>query len=162
MTSKNYKVGSLGEFMTWTKAVVRDPKAAEGVPHRWFDTEEGARKVLARKAAESEAPVPAADVTPEAMVKLLSEENLSLIGVIATAKPQSMRQLAEMVRRKESNLCRTLKKFERAGIVKFVEGPGRTRAPVLVATKVTLEIDLTGADRSAVAVEHGKKNLAVA
>jgi len=82
--------------------------------------------------------------------------------VIATAKPQSMRQLADMVGRKESNLCRTLKKFERAGLVKFVSGQGRTRAPVLVATKVTLAIDLTGADRSAVAVEHIGKGLAAA
>ena len=106
--------------------------------------------------------IPVSIVTPEAMVKLLSKENLSLIGVIATAKPQSMRQLAEMVGRKESNLCRTLKKFERAGLVKFVSGHGNTRAPVLVATKVTLAIDLTGADRSAVAVEHTIKGLAAA
>ncbi len=143
MTAETYKVGSLGAFMAWTKAVVHDPALAEGVPDRWFDTEDGARKALGQEAA----------VSPEAMVKLLSKENLSLIGVIATAKPQSMRQLAEMVGRKDSNLCRTLKKFERAGLVKFVQGQGRTRAPVLLATKVTLTIDLTGADKNAVAVE---------
>ena len=152
MTSKTCKVGRLGEFMAWTKAVVRDPAQAEGVPERWFDTEDGARKALAQEAA----------VTPEAMVKLLSKENLSLIGVIATAKPQSTRQLAEMVGRKESNLCRTLKKFERAGLVKFVDGQGRTRAPVLVATKVTLAIDLTGADQSAVAIESTTRGLTAA
>ena len=160
MISKDYKVGSVGEFMAWTKAIVCDPTLAEGTPDRWFDTEDGARRAFPQKAA---APViPVSIVTPEAMVKLLSKENLSLIGVIATAKPQSMRQLAEMVGRKESNLCRTLKKFERAGLVKFVSGHGNTRAPVLVATKVTLAIDLTGADRSAVAVEHTIKGLAAA
>jgi len=160
MTSKDYKVGSVGEFMAWTKAIVQDPALAEGTPDRWFDSEDGARKALALEAAAPSIPAPT--VTPEAMVKLLSKENLSLIGVIATAKPQSMRQLADMVGRKESNLCRTLKKFERAGLVKFVSGQGRTRAPVLVATKVTLAIDLTGADRSAVAVEHIGKGLAAA
>lgn len=160
MTSEDYKVGSLGEFMAWTKAVVRDPSLAEGTPDRWFDSEDGARKTLAQETAAPS--VPATTVSPEAMVKLLSKENLSLIGVIATAKPQSMRQLADMVGRKESNLCRTLKKFERAGLVKFVPGQGRTRAPVLVATKVTLAIDLTGADRSAVAVEHAGNGLAAA
>lgn len=87
------------------------------------------------------------------MVKLLSEENVALISTIATQKPQSMRDLAVLVGRKESNLSRTLKKFQRAGLVTFVEGRGRTRAPVVTATKVRLEIDLTGADRSAVAVE---------
>ena len=160
MISKDYNVGSVGEFMAWTKAIIRDPSLAEGTPDRWFDTEDRARRALAQEAA---APAfPASIVSPEAMVKLLSKENLSLISVIATAKPQSMRQLAEMVGRKESNLCRTLKKFERAGLVKFVPGQGHTRAPVLVATKVTLAIDLSGADRSAVAVEHTVAGLAAA
>ena len=154
MTSKDYKVGTVGEFMAWTKAIVQNPTLAEGTPDRWFDTEDGARKAFAQAPIT---PSTQATVTPEAMVKLLSRENLSLIGVIATAKPQSMRQLADMVGRKESNLCRTLKKFERAGLVKFVSGQGRTRAPVLVAAKVTLAIDLTGADQSAVAVEHAVK-----
>ncbi len=159
MTSKDYKVGTVGEFMAWTKAIVQNPVLAEGAPDRWFDTEDGARKAFAKAPIT---PSTQTTVTPEAMVKLLSRENLSLIGVIATAKPQSMRQLADMVGRKESNLCRTLKKFERAGLVKFVAGQGRTRAPVLVATKVTLAIDLTGADQSAVAVEHAVKGMAVA
>ncbi|MBF0371919.1 MAG: hypothetical protein HQL39_00690 [Alphaproteobacteria bacterium] len=41
MTSKtSHKVGRLGEFMTWTKAVVQDPTAAEGVPRQWLSAEE--------------------------------------------------------------------------------------------------------------------------
>ncbi|GEM_PF-1167886 len=151
MTSKNYKVGSLSEFMTWTKAVVLDPNAAEGIPRQWFDSETAATKAFARESTAS-----APDVTAEAMVKLLSEQNLSLISMIATRKPQSMRDLAGLVGRKESNLCRTLKKLEKVGIVKFVPGQGRARVPVLTATKVRLEIDLTGADRSEVSVERTK------
>jgi hypothetical protein len=37
-----YKIGSLREFADWTKSVVRDPKAATGVPKKWFDSEETA------------------------------------------------------------------------------------------------------------------------
>jgi predicted transcriptional regulator len=50
-----------------------------------------------------------------------------------------------LVRRKESNLSRTLKKLQAAGIAGFEGGPGRTRAPRLVARRVTLDLDLVGA-----------------
>jgi hypothetical protein len=46
--------------------------------------------------------------------------------------------------RKESNLSRTLKKLQQAGIVSFEQGPGRTRVPRLAARRVTLELDLVG------------------
>jgi len=52
---------------------------------------------------------------------------------------------AMMVRRKKSNLSRTLKKLQEAGIVALEKGPGRTRAPRLVARRVTLDLDLFGA-----------------
>lgn len=41
-----YKVGSLREFAEWTKRVVRDPKAAQGVPKKCFATE-----VMAKRAS---------------------------------------------------------------------------------------------------------------
>ncbi len=55
-----------------------------------------------------------------------------------------MRALAQLARRKESNLSRTLKKLHEAGIVAFEVGQGRMRAPRLVAQRVTLELDLVG------------------
>jgi hypothetical protein len=33
-----YRVGSLREFAEWTRSIVRDPKSANGVPKRWFDS----------------------------------------------------------------------------------------------------------------------------
>jgi predicted transcriptional regulator len=136
-----YKTGTIGEFMRWTKQVVRDPAAAKDVPKRWFDSEEAALQSSA------------SDVSAEAMVKLLSPENLAMLQVISRDKPESMRQLAELTGRKESNLSRTLKKFEKAGLVKLTSGPGRIRKPLLIASRVRLEIDLTGS-ASAVAVER--------
>jgi predicted transcriptional regulator len=129
------KTGTIGEFMRWTKRVIAEPAGAAKVPKRWLDSEKTAEKAVGTK------------TSPEAMVKLLSSANLRLLHLIATKRPGSIRALATLVRRKESNLSRTLKKLERIGIIALQEGPGRTRAPRLVARRVTLELDLAGRDR---------------
>jgi len=77
-------------------------------------------------------------------VKLLSEENLTLLHIIASRQPGSLRELATLAHRKESNLSRTLKKLHDAGIVDFEDGPGKTRVPRVAARRVTLELDLVG------------------
>jgi predicted transcriptional regulator len=136
-----YKTGSIGEFMKWTKRVVAEPKAADRMPKRWFDSEKTARKVFGTQSS------------PEAMVKLLSAENLTLLQLIATKCPGSVRELAVLAERKESNVSRTLRKLQEAGIVDFEQGPGRTRVPRLVARRVTLDLDLVGAG-SVAAVER--------
>jgi len=103
MTFK-HRIGTVGAFMAWTQRVIRDPAAAKGVPKRWYDSEATARRT--RREGRS----------AEAMVKLLSPDNLAVLGVIARQKPQSLRRLAELTGRKESNLSRTLKKLEQAGM----------------------------------------------
>ena len=133
-----YKVGSIGEFAAWTKRVVRDPKAAREFPKKWFDSEEAAAR--------------AAQVSAEAMVKLLSPANLAVLEAIKRHKPASLRELAALTGRKETSLSRTLKRFEQLGIVAFEEGPHRSRVPALIATRVHLEVDLTGR-HSVVAVD---------
>jgi predicted transcriptional regulator len=127
-----YKTGTIGEFMKWTKRVVTDPAAAKDTPKRWFDSDATAARALGTTASA------------EAMVKLLSEENLALLALIGQERPESIRALAELSHRKESNLSRTLKKLHEAGIIAFEEGEGRTRAPRLVAQRVTLDLDLMG------------------
>lgn len=126
-----YKTGSIGEFMKWTKRVVTDPNAIANTPKRWFDSKETAARSLGTK------------TSPEAMVKLLSAENLLLLTLIGKQRPESVRALAQLTNRKESNLSRTLKKLFEAGIIDF-ENEGRMRAPRLVARRVTLELDLMG------------------
>jgi predicted transcriptional regulator len=132
-----YKTGSIGEFMRWTKRVIADPATAAKMPKRWFDSAATAEKAVGPK------------TSPEAMVKPLSSQNLRLLHLIATKRPGSVRELAALVRRKESNLSRTLKKLQAAGIVGFERGRGRTRAPRLVARRVTLDLDLVGAGGTA-------------
>jgi predicted transcriptional regulator len=133
-----YKVGSIGEFAAWTKRIICDPQAVREFPKKWFETEE----VAAR----------AGQVSAEAMVKLLSPGNLAVLDAIKRHKPASMRELATLTGRKEASLSRTLKRFAQVGIVAFEDGPHRARVPALVATRVHLDIDLTG-HRSAVAVD---------
>jgi predicted transcriptional regulator len=132
------KVGSLGEFAAWTKRVICDPEAARGVPKKWFDSE--------ATAAQAE------QVSAEAMVKLLSPANLAMLDAIKRHKPASVRELAALTGRKEASLSRTLKRFAQLGVVAFEDGPRRARVPAVVATRVHLEIDLTG-HHSAVAID---------
>jgi predicted transcriptional regulator len=133
-----YKVGSIGEFAAWTKRVICDPQAAREFPKKWFESEEAAAR--------------ADQVSAEAMVKLLSPGNLAVLDAIKRHKPASVRELAILTGRKEASLSRTLKRFAQVGIVAFQDGPHRARVPALVATRVHLEIDLTG-HHSAVAVD---------
>jgi len=136
-----YKTGSIGEFMKWTKRVVADPATTATTPKRWFDSDATAAKALGTK------------VSPEAMVRLLSAENLELLQLIVSRKPASLHELATLAHRAEPNLSRTLKKLHEAGIVDFDEGPGKKRAPRVTARRVTLELDLVGPD-SVVTVER--------
>jgi predicted transcriptional regulator len=135
-----YKVGSIGEFAAWTKRVICDPQATRDIPKKWFDSE----ATVAHAAADQ--------VSAEAMVKLLSPGNLAVLDAIRHHKPTSMRELATLTGRKEASLSRTLKRFAQLGIVAFEDGPRRARVPALVATRVHLEIDLTG-HHSAIAVD---------
>lgn len=134
-----YKTGSIGEFMKWTKRVVTDPATASDVPRQWYDSEDTAKALGTKRA--------------EALVKLLSEENRTLLHLISSRHPGSVRELAALAGRKESNLSRTLKKLEEVGIVGFEEGTGRTRAPRLLARRVTLDLDLAGPS-SAVSIDR--------
>jgi predicted transcriptional regulator len=135
-----YNVGSIGEFAAWTKRVICDPQATGDIPKKWFDSEATA----AHAAADQ--------VSAEAMVKLLSPGNLAVLDAIRRHKPTSMRELATLTGRKEASLSRTLKRFAQLGIVAFEDGPRRARIPALVATRVHLEIDLTG-HHSTIAVD---------
>ena len=112
---------------------------------RWFDSEATATRSLRRAA-------PSRDVSPEAMVKLLSPQNLRLLSILAKRRPQSVQELANLSGRKQASVSRTLKRLAQAGIVTMSRGRGRELRPELVATRVQLEIDLTGAKRRGIAV----------
>jgi predicted transcriptional regulator len=132
--------------MTWTKQVVADPSLANAHPKTWFDSKQTAKKAIRRDAKR----VP--DVTPETLIKLLSKDNLRLLAAISTQRPASMKDLAALMNRRESNVSRTLKKLRTVGIVDFEIGERRRLIPKVIARKITLSLDLVG-DGSSVEVD---------
>ncbi len=140
-----YRTGTIGQFMAWTKQVVRDPKAAKGMPKRWFDGEATARAALRHR-------VRGREVSPEAMVKLLSPANLRMLSLLAAKRPRSVQELADLTGRTQGSVSRTLKRLAQAGIVAMTRGRGRELRPELVATRVQLEIDFTRAKGRGIAV----------
>ena len=74
--------------------------------------------------------------------EVLSDNNVRLLKMIAEQKPSSIRELEKLSGRKSSNLSRTLKTFERYGLVDLQKVSGsRTILPVAKATGVRLSCD---------------------
>ena len=86
-----YKLGSIGEFAAWTKHIVGDPARVHDHPKRWYDSEETARRAQADQ------------VSAEAMVKLLSPENLAMLDAINRHKPASVHELAALTGHRLNN-----------------------------------------------------------
>jgi predicted transcriptional regulator len=72
------------------------------------------------------------------LAQVLSQDNLTLLRLIAERKPSSLTELADMTGRAVSNLSRTLATMERYGVVKMVEGEGRAKAPCLACDHVEI------------------------
>jgi DNA-binding transcriptional ArsR family regulator len=142
--TRPYRIGSLREFKDWTLEVVRNPKAAEGVPKRWYDSDETAKAFRTSRGDRFLAHYDASDRRKAVTVVRLISDNLPVLEAIGSRAPASIRELAAITGRSDSNLHRSLKKLQRAGLVAFRRGPNRTRRPVLTARKVRLEIDLGG------------------
>ena len=141
--SKGYRVGTLQEFKKWSLEVVRNPGAAESAPKHWYDSELTAKTARKRRADRGSIKYGADRLQAVTVVRLISE-NLPVLEAIGRKAPASIRELAAMTGRSDSNLHRSLKKLEKAGLVAFKSGPHRRRQPVLTARKVRLELDLGG------------------
>ena len=74
--------------------------------------------------------------------EVLSDNNVRLLKMIAEQKPSSIKELEKLSGRRSSNLSRTLKTFERYGLVDLQKVPGsRAILPVAKATGVRLSCD---------------------
>lgn len=78
----------------------------------------------------------------ESFAKILSDRNRELLTIIAEVNPSSLTQLAEKTGRAKSNLSRTLRTMERYGLVRFEKGEGRSQAPRVVYSSITLDMSL--------------------
>jgi predicted transcriptional regulator len=80
----------------------------------------------------------------ESFAKVLSDRNRELLAIIAETNPDSLTELAQKTGRATSNLSRTLKTMERYGLIRFEKGEGRTQAPRVVYSDITLDVSLGG------------------
>ncbi|MGE0372933.1 MAG: MarR family transcriptional regulator [Gammaproteobacteria bacterium] len=83
----------------------------------------------------------------EALLRILTPDNRSLLRTIRDAKPQSVAELARLTNRAEPNLLRTLGKLEAFGLLE-IRTVNRRRVPMTTVGTLHVEIDPYGmADR---------------
>ena len=98
-----------------------------------------------RTVARGEVPAPVDAAGPsiesaEALIRLLTPDNRSLLRTIRDAKPQSVAELTRLTNRAEPNLLRTLNKLEAFGLLEM-RTVDRRRVPTATACMLHLEID---------------------
>ena len=107
---------------------------------RMNDLEAEMRKVARGEiTAPADAALPSVDST-EALIRLLTPDNRSLLRTIRDAKPQSVAELARLTNRAESNLLRTLGKLEAFGLLEM-QTIDRRRVPTTKIARLHLDID---------------------
>jgi predicted transcriptional regulator len=107
---------------------------------RMNDLEAEMRKVARGEiAAPADAALPSVEST-EALIRLLTPDNRSLLRTIRDAKPQSVAELARLTNRAEPNLLRTLGKLEAFGLLEM-KTVDRRRVPTPIIGMLRLDID---------------------
>ncbi|HCI29867.1 MAG TPA: transcriptional regulator [Fervidobacterium sp.] len=77
----------------------------------------------------------------QSLAQVLGEDNQELLRVIVEKAPTSMKELAELTGRKSSNVCRTLKTMERAGVVELKK-ENKVVRPIAKVTNFRLEFGI--------------------
>ncbi len=85
----------------------------------------------------------------EALERVLSAKNLELVRTIATAEPESVRELARLVDRDIKNVSTALNRLAELGLVEL-EDVGRAKKPTVWYEHVEIDIPIApgGADDS--------------
>jgi predicted transcriptional regulator len=113
------------------------------------------KEMLSVARGESKAPADAAQITfesVEAVIRLLTPENRFLLATIDQKKPASVAALAQLVKRAEPNVSRTLGKLEALGFVRLRQGVGKAKIPEVAIHRLTVDMDICSQqDRVAVA-----------
>lgn len=74
----------------------------------------------------------------KSLAEILNENNTRLLSLIEEMKPESLKELAEISGRQPSNLSRTLKTFERYGIIELKK-ENKLLKPIVKATNFEIE-----------------------
>jgi predicted transcriptional regulator len=87
----------------------------------------------------------------DSLAKVLTEKNMLLLELIRNSQPKSLTELARLSHRKLPNLSRTLHTMERLGIVEFRKKPDGRKVPVVLYTRVKVELEIDAKNPRAVA-----------
>jgi predicted transcriptional regulator len=79
-----------------------------------------------------------------ALERLVRARNLELLRTIATAEPESVRELARQVDRDVKNVSTALADLEELGLVRF-EQAGRAKRPIVWYDEIDIDIPLGSA-----------------
>jgi predicted transcriptional regulator len=75
----------------------------------------------------------------KSLAEVLSDNNRTLLKIIAEEEPETIKELAEISGRQPSNLGRTLKTFERYGFIKM-EKNAKTKKPIAKAVDFDIRL----------------------
>ena len=78
----------------------------------------------------------------ESFARVLSDKNRTLLHSIAEARPNSLKELAELTGRKKSNLSRTLKTMSQYGLVVLKKGERGSVIPRVPYERISLVMPL--------------------
>ncbi|WP_105901180.1 HVO_A0114 family putative DNA-binding protein [Vibrio gangliei] len=76
-----------------------------------------------------------------AISQILRPENIELLRVIDSEKPNSLTQLSELTGRAKSNLSNTLKSLSEKGFVRLEQGKGKSLKPIALFTDFEIVTD---------------------
>ncbi|MFV0574503.1 MAG: helix-turn-helix domain-containing protein [Vibrio sp.] len=76
-----------------------------------------------------------------AISQVLRPENIELLRLMDSERPESLTQLAEMTGRAKSNLSNTLKALSEKGFVRLEQGNGKSLKPVALFTDFEIVTD---------------------
>ena len=78
----------------------------------------------------------------ESLAQVLSSKNQRLLDTIKRVRPGSLKELARLAGRQESNLSRTLRTMERYGLVKLARSKEGTLVPSVPYDRVLFDFSL--------------------
>ncbi len=78
----------------------------------------------------------------ESLAQVLSTKNQALLETIRQEEPQSLKELAGLSGRAESNLSRTLQTLAQYGFVRLTKAEGRRVVPEVLYDRVALDLPL--------------------
>lgn len=76
-----------------------------------------------------------------AISQILRPENIELLRLIDSERPESLTQLSELTGRAKSNLSNTLKTLSEKGFVRLEQGSGKSVKPVTLFTDFEIVTD---------------------